>query len=205
MAPHALLEAARGGDESSLGQLLLRYRNYLRILSTGQLDGKLRGRVSPSDIVQETYVEAHRDFRQFRGATEPEFAAWLRQILVRNLSRAVEQHILTAKRDVRRERSMASLGRAINQSSERMQSFLADRGKSPSAALQDRQRSLAVADLVAQLSDSYREVVILRNFQQMPFEEIAVRMQRSPGAVRMLWLRALTQLRELMSTRNDSQ
>jgi RNA polymerase sigma-70 factor, ECF subfamily len=155
--------------------------------------------------VQETYVEAHRDFAQFRGSTEPEFAAWLRQILVRNLSRAVEQHILTAKRDVRRERSIATLGKTINQSSERMNSFLADPGKSPSAAMQDRQRSLDVADLVAQLSDTYREVVVLRNFQQMPFEEIAERMQRSPGAVRMLWLRALTQLRALMAARDDSR
>ena len=193
-----LVVAARSGDELSLGQLLQRYRNYLRILSTGQLDGKLRGRVSPSDIVQETYVEAHRDFVQFRGTSESEFASWLRQILIRNLSRAVEQHILTAKRDVRRERSMANLGRSVNRSSERMQTFLADPGKSPSAAMQDRQRSVEIADMVAQLSDDYREVVVLRNFQQLPFEEIAERMQRSPGAVRMLWLRALTQLRELM-------
>lgn len=198
-----LLAAARDGSERSLGQLLQRYHNYLRILSTGQLDGKLRGRVSPSDIVQETYIEAHRDFRHFRGTTEGEFSAWLRQILVRNLLRAVEQHILTAKRDVRRERSIVHLGRALDKSSERMQSFLADPNKSPSGMLQDRQRSLAVADVLALLSPDYREVVVLRNFQQMPFEQVAQRMGRSPGAVRMLWLRALTQLRELLEAREE--
>ncbi|HEY6564181.1 MAG TPA: sigma factor, partial [Pirellulaceae bacterium] len=116
-SPAELLTGARAGRGDCLGELLQRFGNYLTVLSTAQLDAKLRGRVSPSDVVQETYVEAHRDFPQFRGETESEFTAWLRQILVQNLARAVERHVLAAKRDVRRERSMEELRRAVARSS----------------------------------------------------------------------------------------
>ncbi len=193
-----LMQSAQQGEEGCLGRLLQRYANYLRVLSAAQLDPKLRGRVSPSDIVQETYVDAHRDFGKFRGATEQEFTAWLRQILIQNLARAVERHVLAAKRDVRRERSIEDYQRAIDRSSARLETLLVDPGKTPSAAMQERQRALEVADKLAALPHDYREVVILRNFQQLPFEEVATRMQRTPGAVRMLWMRALSQLREAL-------
>ena len=75
----ALLSAAKAGKPEALGELLNLYANYLTILSASQLDDKLRGRVSPSDVVQETYAEASRDFGQFRGSTSREFVAWLRQ------------------------------------------------------------------------------------------------------------------------------
>src|SRR5687767_11082535 len=101
MPPDALLAAARHGSTESLGQLLQTYTSYLKLLAHTQLVANVRGRVSPSDVVQDTLLEAHRDFLAFRGGSQNEFLAWLRKILVNNLSRVVEQHLMADKRDVR--------------------------------------------------------------------------------------------------------
>ena len=99
----SLLKNARNGADECLGPLLQLYRNYLRLLADSQLDRKLRARVGPSDIVQETLLAAHRDFTQFCGTSESEFLAWLRQILSRNMAHATRD-FTRDKRDVRRER-----------------------------------------------------------------------------------------------------
>ena len=72
-----LLEKARRGEREPLGQLLQLYRNYLTILATTQLDRRLRRRMSPSDLVQETMLAAHGDFAKFRGSSERELLAWM--------------------------------------------------------------------------------------------------------------------------------
>src|SRR5437870_6959456 len=91
-SPELLLEQARSGCRQALGQLLELYRNYLRLLARTQIDLTLRVRLDPSDLVQETLLEAHRDFPQFAGTTEKELVVWLRRILVRNLADQVKHH-----------------------------------------------------------------------------------------------------------------
>ncbi len=81
-----LLALARAGDEAALGGLLELYRNYLRLMARSLIDQGVQVRLDPSDLVQETFLKAHRQFAQFVGATEPELLVWLRQILVRNLA-----------------------------------------------------------------------------------------------------------------------
>jgi RNA polymerase sigma-70 factor (ECF subfamily) len=147
-------------------------------------------------VIQETFFEAHRDFIQFRGTTTPEFLAWLRKILVNNLCRVVEQHLLAEKRDVRREVSLERLATALEQSTARLEAILPDPGASPSGVLQQREREVALADQLAQLPADYREVIVLRHLESLPFEDVGARMGRSSGAVRMLWLRAVKALRD---------
>jgi len=195
-----LLERARSGSTESLGHLLQLYGNYLRLLTVAQLEQRLRARVSPSDVVQETFFEAHRDFAQFRGTTTAEFIAWLRRILVNNLYRVVEQHVLAEKRDVRRELSLERLATALEQSTARLEAVILDPGRSPCADLQHQELEVTLADEIASLSADYREVIILRHIQLLPFEEIGQRMDRSSGAARMLWLRAIKQLRERLDS-----
>src|SRR5438445_3677446 len=101
--PERLVAEARQGRSDRLGLLLELYRNYLRLLARTQIDLHLQGRVNPSDLVQETFLEAHRDFDQFRGRTEQEWLAWLRRILVHNLARLVDQQVKAVKRNARRE------------------------------------------------------------------------------------------------------
>ena len=192
---NALISRARRGSKSSLGSLLEQYRNYLVVLAATQIEKRLQPRVSPSDVVQETMLRAHKNFGQFRGTTEPELLAWLRQILVNNLARFVEQHVLAARRDVRREVSIERLGVALEQSTIQLAALVPAQGKSPSMAVQQREEAVVLADRLAHLPDDYREVLVLRNLQGLPFEEVASRIGRSVGATRMLWLRAIEKLR----------
>jgi len=196
-----LLGAARAGKPECLGQLLQLYWNYLRLLAATQIDEKLRARCSPSDVVQETFFEAHRDFGQFRGRTVAEFLAWLRQILVNNLARVVERHVLAEKRDVRREMSLGRMQAALDRSTARLESVLQDHGNSPSSDVQRREDAIILADQLAELPEDYRDVLVLRHLEGLSFNDVARRMGRSPGAVRMLWLRAIERLRGQLDAR----
>ncbi len=197
--PEALLAEVRDGHEESLGTLLELYRNYLKILAGTEISLHLQARANPSDVVQDTFFEACRDFKQFRGTSEAEFLAWLRRILVRNLARLVERHVLTKKRDRRREMSLDQLAASLERSSSRLETALVAPVTSPSTQLQQRERSALLADQLARLSPDYREVLVLRHLEELPFEEIGQRMQRSTGAARMLWLRAIDQLRRYLT------
>jgi RNA polymerase sigma-70 factor (ECF subfamily) len=201
LSTNELLGQAQAGSTESLGQLLQLYTNYLKLLVLAQLERNLRVRVSPSDVVQETFFEAHRDFPQFRGHSMGEFLAWLRRILVNNLSRVVEQHILAEKRDVRREVSLERLATALEQSTARLEAVLPDPGSSPSAGAHRREVEIVLADQLADLPTDYRDVIVLRHIEALPFDEIGRRMDRSSGAVRMLWLRAVKMLRERLDAR----
>ncbi len=196
-----LFASAKQGSTSCLGRLLTLYSNYLKLLIAAQLDDRLRVRVSPSDIVQETFFEAHRDFYQFRGQSTGEFVAWLRKILVNNLLHVVEQHWLAEKRDVRREVSLEQIGKRLEQSTARLESLFAEPGDSPSIHAQRNEQEIMLADALAELPGDYRLVILLRHIEGLPFDEVAQRMDRSSGAVRMLWLRALERLRKTFPER----
>jgi RNA polymerase sigma-70 factor, ECF subfamily len=195
-----LFTSARAGSNSCLGRLLSLYTNYLKLLVTAQMDHRLRVRVSPSDIVQDTFFEAHRDFEQFRGQSTGEFVAWLRKIVVNNILRVVEQHVLAEKRDVRREVSLEEIGRRLEQSTVRLESLLAVEGESPSGCAVRNEHEILLADALSALPTDYRDVIVMRHIEGLPFEEVARRMERTSGAVRMLWLRALKTLREKIGT-----
>jgi RNA polymerase sigma-70 factor (ECF subfamily) len=193
MAPGTCLDAtqllteARQGDGEGLGALLELYRDYLHGRAAALLGLNLRGVVNPSDLVQQTFLEAYRDFGQFEGTTEAEWRAWLRRILAHNLATLAERHLRARKRDVRRQRSPRRQG-AVPVSPL----------SSPSAQAQRQEASAALADALARLPAAYQKVLRLRNLEGRPFEEVARRMGRTPGAVRVLWVRALGRLRRLL-------
>ena len=196
-----LLAKARIDRSGYLGQLLELYANYLRVLAASNIGRRLRARVSPSDVVQETFFEAHRDFAKFNGHTEREFMAWLRRILVNNLARLVERHLQADKRDVRREVSLQAVRKSVERSTMRLESVIADRRMaSPSSLCIRQERAVLLANELAALPDDYRDVLVLRNLEGLSFGEVADRMGRSAGAVRMLWLRALENLRQNLET-----
>lgn len=192
-----LLDNARQGSEASLGKLMQLHASYLKLVVASQLDDRLRARVSASDVVQETFYEAHRDFPAFRGATPEEFLGWLRKILMNNLLRSVELHLKAAKRDVRREVSIDRLMTLGDQSAGPMAAQLPHDGSSPSASIQRRENADALGQMLGELPDDYREVIRLRHQEGLDFAEIGERMGRSSGAVRMLWLRGIKRLRAL--------
>lgn len=186
-----LLEEARRGESEPRGQLLELYRNYLTILATTQLGRRLRRRMNPSDLVQETMLAAHRDFASFRGATERDLLAWLRRVLINCLHHAFETHVGAKMRDVRCEISLEQVSAAMDRSAADFAQSLADPGPSPSFPLRQRERAVILANQLSKLRPQYREVIVLRNLQGLSFEEVAELMDRKPGTVRMLWLRAI--------------
>ncbi|MEM8945359.1 MAG: sigma-70 family RNA polymerase sigma factor [Planctomycetota bacterium] len=193
----ALIQSAQNGDAVRLGELLQVYQNYLSVLASSQIDRRLRPRVSPSDVVQETMLKAHRAFADFRGRSEQELLVWLRQILLNNLATFVEQHLVAAKRDVRREVSMQRLGASLEKSTLQLASLLPANVSTPSVSIQKREDAVVLADRIAALPADYAEVLMLRNIRGHAFGEVAKLMDRSEGAARMLWLRAIEKLREV--------
>jgi RNA polymerase sigma-70 factor (ECF subfamily) len=192
--PELLLEKARAGDGTAQGRLLELYRNYLRLLARTQIDTGLRIRLDASDLVQETLMEAHRDFKQFIEATEKELITRLRQILVRNLTDQLKRHRAQG-RDLRKQESLEVL---LDRSCQQLEKALATGISTPSAQASRREQSVILADGLGHLPPDYREVIILRNLEHLPFEEIAERMARSVGAARMLWTRALEKLGRIL-------
>lgn len=191
-----VLEKAKAGDTSCVGELLAVYRDYLLGIAVAKLDPRVRARCNPSDVVQETLLEAYRDFHQFRGGLEREFLAWIRQILSNNLARMVELHLLTDKRDLRRERPIEQA--VVGESKlERRDYWLTDDGKSPSSVLQKKEQLASMLERINKLPAHYRDVLLLRHIEELSFDDVAARVGKSAGAVRMIWLRALEQLREV--------
>jgi RNA polymerase sigma-70 factor (ECF subfamily) len=193
-----LLVEARAGDQAALGRLFEFYRNYLRLLARSLIHRPLQVRMDASDVVQETFLKAHREFRQFVGSGERELVAWLRQILVRTLSNQVKHHRAQG-RDQRRQESLDVL---LDRSSVAIQEQLADSVDSPSAHAAGREQAVLLADALSRLPADYREVFILRNLEQVPVDEIAARMDRSPNAVRKLWRRAMVALKQALEAQS---
>jgi RNA polymerase sigma-70 factor (ECF subfamily) len=202
LTPEKLLADARAGRRESLGALLELYRNYLYLVARTQIDLHLQAQVNPSDLVQEAMLEALRDFHQFRGGTEAELLAWLRSVLLHNLAGLVERHVLARKRDVRRAVSLEQCLTELENSAAKVEAALMSPDGTPSSEAQRRERAAVLADQLALLPADYREVIVLRNLEGLPFEQVARRMGRSAGAVRVLWLRALDRLRQLLKQDN---
>jgi RNA polymerase sigma-70 factor (ECF subfamily) len=189
---------ARQANGEGLGPLLELYRDYLGGLARAQLGARLRGIVNPSDVVQQTFLEACRDFGQFAGTTAAQWRAWLRRILAHNLATLVERHVRARKRDVRRQVPLQPRSAAGGGPVAGSRLALASPGSSPSAQAQRRETATVLAEQLARLPVPCRKVLRLRNLEGLAFEDVARRMGRTPGAVRVLWVRALDRLRLLL-------
>jgi RNA polymerase sigma-70 factor, ECF subfamily len=191
-----LLTRARASEPQQLDLLFRQCRNYLGIVARAQVESWLRAKVDASDIVQQTMLEAYRDFHKFRGTTEAEWLAWLRQILAHNAANFIRHYRGTAKRQAYREVTLTyadgdgSKPRAVDPS---------DGGESPSQQLLRKEREWQMAEALAQLAPDHREVILLRNLERLPFEEVAQRMGRSRPATQMLWMRAISKLQEALA------
>jgi RNA polymerase sigma-70 factor (ECF subfamily) len=191
--PEELIRKARGEDPTLLGQLLELYRQYLGLLARVQIGQRLQGKVDASDVVQDTFLEAHRNFPRFQGASEAQFVAWLRQILAANLGNLLRRYLGTQGRDVRLERELAA---AVDESSRELDGALVAPQSSPSQQAVRREQAVLLADALGELPEDYREVLVLRHLQGLTFPEVAGRMGRSLDSVEKLWVRALARLRQ---------
>jgi RNA polymerase sigma-70 factor, ECF subfamily len=166
------------------------YRSYLLLLARRHAGGKL----DPSDLVQQTLLDAHRQRDAFRGQTAAQEAAWLRRLLAGTIADAWRA-LGRDKRDVNRERSLEG---EMEQSSARLHDALAARQSSPSQRAVGRENIARLADAVAQLPEAQREAVTLRHLHGLPLTEIALKLGRSTAATAGLLKRGLARLRELL-------
>lgn len=199
-APHLvqLLTQAREDCSAARERLLESFRGYLRLLARTGLDPSLRGKADPSDLVQETLLKAHMNFRQFQGHTEGELAAWLRRILINTLTDLARGYQMADARQVDRERSLNEL---LGDSSAALVTLLVGGGPSPSESAARREMALVLAEALDELNEDYREVLVLRSLEERDWEETARCMNRTVGSVRMLWARALKTLRPILESK----
>jgi RNA polymerase sigma-70 factor (ECF subfamily) len=178
----------------AVGPTLERFRAYLRLLARLHLDPRLQGKLDPSDVVQQTLLQAYQALDQFRGRTDAELAAWLRQILANHLAMAVRA-FARARRHLAREQSLDA---ALAESSARLDAWLAAEQSSPSERAERNEDALRLARALEQLPEAQREALVLQHWQGWSLAEIGTHLGRSPEAVAGLLKRGLKQLRHLL-------
>ncbi len=190
-----LLGRAQQGDQDALGRLLRHCRPYLSILASRNLDPIMSARLSGSDVVQQTCLEAVRDFEKFRGHSIEEFAVWLNQILTHNVLKATRVHIVAQKRSVFREQS-----RDDSNADDEGHNLISINQSSPSSRAMRGERAIVLANAMAVLPENQLEAVRLRYIEGWSLADIAGRTDQSDSAVASLIKRGLQKLR--VSLRN---
>lgn len=185
----ALLDAARAGDARAQDALLAELLPLLRAHAARRVDGQLRARLDPSDVVQETLMEAARDFPRFAGRTRPELRAWVLGVLRTTLHDVRKLH-RADKRDAGRERSLDELLAST------MTGRFASPASSPSRKVARRQELQLMEERLELLTDLQREALLLRTVEELSVKEIAARMGRSEDSVAALLKRALKLTRD---------
>ncbi|MBI2479919.1 MAG: sigma-70 family RNA polymerase sigma factor [Planctomycetia bacterium] len=178
------LSSARLVSPTKLAKLLGEHRPYLKNIAAAEFPERLQSQLDSSDLVQETLLRAFRKFGQFTGSTDAEFVGWLREILLNQIIDATRHHGRQV-RDVSRNQSLPN---AVS----------CDKTITGSEAVRRGETSERLKAALASLPEHYRTVILLRQEEDLTFEEIGQRMERSADAARMLWSRAILQLGKLM-------
>jgi RNA polymerase sigma-70 factor (ECF subfamily) len=186
-----LVAAARADSREALGRVLEDCRRYLLAVAERELDPDLRAKGGASDLVQETFLEAQRDFARFQGSTPDELRAWLRQVLNHNLAAFTRRFRATRKREVGRE-----VGMQADNPSGWPGEGPAGSTPTPSGAAIEHEQALALRRALDRLPEEYRRVVVLRFEEGRTFEEIGSLTGRSTDAARKVWSRAMERLRQ---------
>jgi RNA polymerase sigma-70 factor (ECF subfamily) len=188
---------AQGGNREALGRLLELCRHYLMLVANQELTPAIWSKVDPSDIVQDTLLEAGRDFPHFHGQSEEELLAWLHGILRNHVADAYRR-FQTEKRQLCREVSLDdSDNRGLLQDA-------AATIETPSMHAQARERDERLEKAMQQLPEHYRQVLCLHTTEGLTFAQIADKLGSTADAVRKLWGRAVEELAKLLESPHES-
>lgn len=183
VAPDLLL-AAQAGSNSALGRLLQGYQDYLNLLADEELGSAIKVKASASDLVQDSFLEAKRDFGQFTGRSPEEFQVWLRRLLLNNVANVIRSYQGTEKRDISKETPASRCDLDGTRP-------LAGESKTASSIVMKNELLDALQAAIQKLPAHYQDVIQWRNYDRASFEEIGQRLDRSAEAARKLWVRAV--------------
>ncbi len=187
----ALIALARDGDINAVGALIDNYRNYLLFVANEDVDQNLKSKIGASDVVQESLMHAQLNIDRFTGNTETEWKAWLRSILGNDIRKS-RRTFRTRKRDTNLEiniQEKSAVGRS-----------LLDQHLTPSSQAIHQEKASAITTALSRLTADQQQVVKLRNFEQLSFEDIGKSMNRSADAARKLWARAIESLKQSLNS-----
>jgi RNA polymerase sigma-70 factor (ECF subfamily) len=188
------LERAAAGDADGWQSLIARHHDRLRRLVHLRLDPRLRGRLDPSDVLQEAYLDAAKQLPKYVDQPELPFFLWLRQLTANRLARLHRFHLGTRKRDARLEQPLFRL-LMPEASSEVLMAELVGDATGPDRATQHAESIRRVLDTLNALDPLDREALVLRHFEQLSGSEAAQVLGISPAAAGKRYVRALTRLK----------
>jgi RNA polymerase sigma-70 factor (ECF subfamily) len=195
------IDCLRRGDEGALAPLFSNYRDRLRRMVEFRLDARLRGRVAPSDVLQEAYIDALKRLQHYRADPDVPFFIWLRTVAMQRLIQVHRQHLGAGMRDAAREVSIGKLAPA-EASSEMIAEFIADQ-TSPSLAAQRGEALAQLREALDALDGIDREVLALRHFEDLSNAEVAALLGIQPAAASKRYVRALERLKDALEKLPD--
>jgi RNA polymerase sigma-70 factor (subfamily 1) len=181
------------GEDGSLFELFNLYRPYLLATAHARLEAQLKAKAGPSDLVQETFIAAKRAWKDLKEkpGSEEEVRLWLRNVLLARLKALRRRYYRAQSRSLRRERSLDQ-----SASKDLLDELLIQKCETPRGTFDRRALTKWIEDALNRLTPAYRQVIVWRNHDGRSFADIGQRMERSSDAARMLWRRAIAQLKK---------
>jgi RNA polymerase sigma-70 factor (ECF subfamily) len=187
-----LLQEAREGVPAARDRLLERHRAYLRRFVEVRLDPKIQARVDPSDVVQETQMEALRRLGRYLDKPPMPFRLWLRQLAYDRLLMVRRQHVQAARRAVQREVALS------DRSSLQLAGQVLATESTPSQQLVRHELVRRVRQAVGLLPEGDREVLIMRNLEGLSNREVSQVLAIDPATASRRYGRAVLRLRDIL-------
>jgi RNA polymerase sigma-70 factor (ECF subfamily) len=194
-----LIDRAAAGDSAALAELFGRYRKRLRAMVRLRMDRRLQGRVDPSDVLQEAYLDVAQQLSSYLAKPEMPFYLWLRLTTGQRLMRLHRQHLGAAIREAGREVSLHR-GALPQASSVSLAAQLLGKMTSASKAVERVEIQLRLQAALNGMDEMDREIIALRHFEELSNAEAAQVLGLEPSAASKRYIRALKRLQEILKS-----
>ena len=194
-----LVERARGGDGAAAGEALARHRDRLRRMVEARLDRRVRGRVDPSDVLQDGFVDAVAKLPAYLADPKLPLFLWLRLVVGERLAKVHRDHLGAGIRDAAREVSLYR-GPMPAASSAALAAHLLGKETSPTQAAVRAERLLRLQEALNALDPLDREILSLRHFEELTHPEAARVLDIGEAAAAKRYVRALKRLKDVLAT-----
>jgi RNA polymerase sigma-70 factor (ECF subfamily) len=196
-ATDELLRRARGGEQAALAELFARHRDQLGRMVRLRLDRRLSGRVDPSDVLQEAYLDVARRFPEYAAAEPVSVLLWLRTVVGQRLIDVHRRHLGAKMRSAGQEISLYR-GAMPQVSSASLAGQLLGRLTSPTRAAVRAELQLRLQEALNAMEPLDREVIVLRHFEDLNNAETAEVLGLQPSATSKRYIRALRRLKAIL-------